>query len=237
MEKSVVVISGGQDSVTTFFQARTITDIVGLIHFQYGQQHSAAELAAISKLCNAFGETCKVVDLSALKEVAVSALTKVDGDTTVSHPHNANLPASFVPGRNLVMLTLAAAYAQSLGSSILFTGVCETDSSGYPDCRDTTIRRLEETIRLGMDIPHFAIHTPLMYLDKADTFMLAYRLNELAWIIENTHTCYVGNHELRHVWGYGCGECPACLVRAQGWNTFVERYPLLAKTAIDGEKR
>lgn len=225
-DKSVVVLSGGQDSMTCFYKALEETEVVGAINFNYGNQHASAERQAILFLESDCPDVdFKFVDLSALTAVAPSALTKTLGGTTVNdaHPLNSHLPASFVPGRNLVMLTLAAAYAQGLGASKLYTGVCQTDYSGYPDCRDETIQTLAVAIRKGLDY-EIDIITPLMFLDKADTFKLAEELGVLYDIIVHSHTCYVGNHETRHDWGYGCGECPACVVRANGWRTYIERY-------------
>lgn len=222
--KSVVVLSGGQDSVTTYFAAKKDTEVRGLIHFQYGQQHQGPEFEMVCLLADNEGVPLKIVTLDSLKQIAISALTKTDeaGDVSAPHQLDSSLPASFVPGRNLILLTLAAVYAQSVGASTIWTGVCQTDYSGYPDCRADTMVALERALQLGMNYP-IEIITPLMYLTKADTFQMAADLNVLNYVLENTHTCYVGNHTDRHEWGYGCGKCPACQVRANGWKEFVGR--------------
>ena len=140
------------------------------------------------------------------------------------------LPNTFVPGRNLLFLTLAAALAYRRGIQVIVTGVCETDFSGYPDCRDDTMKALQVALSLGMD-HRFLIDTPLMWIDKADTWRLAHELGENAslvgggnalvdLIVEHTHTCYLGDREHRHAWGYGCGGCPACELRARGWDAY-----------------
>jgi len=236
--KVVVVLSGGQDSTTCLALAQQHEEVVGAIHFQYGQQHQAEEFAAVGKIAEHFNvPNIKVVDLSALTAVAQSALTLTAG-SDVNRPHHLNqdLPASFVPGRNLIMLTLAAVYAQSLGATGLYTGVCETDYSGYPDCRQSTIELLESTINYGLgleddeEISADAINivTPLMDIDKADTFKMANDLGVLDFIIENTHTGYTGDRSKRYEWGYGPENeedlDPASKIRAQGWETYVERY-------------
>jgi 7-cyano-7-deazaguanine synthase len=233
--KSVVCISGGQDSITTYFAAKLETNIVGLISFDYGQMHGQVERDCVNELVYRETEagalpynSWKIVDLSALKEVTVSALNQTtEENVSDGHPLNSSLPASFLPGRNLVMLALASTYAQSIEAVEVWGGMCETDYSGYPDCRDETIQKLAEAIRLGLDYG-VDIITPLMFKDKADTFKMAYDLGELEWILEHSHTCYVGDHKTRHIWGYGCGECPACLVRAKGFDAFQIRYPGLA---------
>jgi 7-cyano-7-deazaguanine synthase len=134
------------------------------------------------------------------------------------------LPSTFVPGRNLLMLTAAASYAAARDVGALVTGVCQTDFSGYPDCRESTMQALERAIVQGLDRP-FVIHTPLMHIDKADTFLLAQELGVLDLILEESHTCYEGDHTTRHAWGYGCGACPACELRARGWHAYKERHP------------
>lgn len=213
--------------MTCLFVAAANSEVVGCINFDYGQQHGLAEREAIRTLQDLpeFQSTdFKFVDLSVLSNVTVSALNRTAGeDTNKAHPLNPKLPASFVPGRNLIMLTIAAVYAQSLGATELWTGVCQTDYSGYPDCRDETIQTLAHAVRLGLEYD-IDIMTPLMFIDKADTFKLAEQEGVLPFILENSHTCYVGNHEDRHEWGYGCGECPACKVRAAGYNQYKERY-------------
>jgi 7-cyano-7-deazaguanine synthase len=137
----------------------------------------------------------------------------------------ANLPNTFVPGRNLLFLTFAAALAYRRGLRHIVTGVCETDFSGYPDCRDDTIKALQVTLNLGME-KRFVLHTPLMWIDKAATWQLAEDIGGgvlVDLMAERTHTCYKGDRSHRHAWGYGCGECPACDLRARGWETYAAR--------------
>ena len=233
MKQSVVCISGGQDSVTTYFAAKHETNVIGLIRFTYGQQHNEPEAYAVYQLATREAhhgvlpyDCVKEVDISSLSAVTVSALNSTAKGINVSeaHPLNPSLPASFLPGRNLIMLTLASVYAQSVGAQEVWAGMCETDYSGYPDCRDKTIQTLALAVRQGLDY-EIDIITPLMFKDKADTFKMAYDLDELPWILEHTHTCYVGNHTVRHDWGYGCGVCPACEVRKKGFEGFQIRYP------------
>lgn len=225
--KSVIVLSGGQDSITTYYKAKTESEVVGAIHFNYRQQHGSPERNAISQLELLERHAFKTlfVDLAALSVVAQSALNVKGGDVSAPHPLNNNLPASFVPGRNLIMLTLAAVYAQSVGATQIWTGVCETDYSGYPDCRESTIQSLEQAINRGLDpVDPIIIMTPLMHLDKADTFRLAEDLGVLQVILTVSHTCYIGDHTTQNSWGFGCGKCPACEVRKNGYYEFMKRY-------------
>ncbi|HBT37238.1 MAG TPA: 7-cyano-7-deazaguanine synthase, partial [Hyphomonas sp.] len=156
-----------------------------------------------------------MLDATVLKSLGETAMTH---DVSIEMTE-AGLPSTFVPGRNLLFLTLAGALASRRGISVLVGGMCETDYSGYPDCRATTMDAQAETLRLGLDVP-MQIDTPLMYIDKAGTWALAEDLGGQALvdlIAEDTHTCYLGERGQRHEWGYGCGECPACELRAKGW--------------------
>lgn len=157
--------------------------------------------------------------LSALGD---SALINDTEHTDVSAPHHANaaLPASFVPNRNALFLTTAHAYAQKVGAEVLYTGVCQTDYSGYPDCREEFVNMLAETLNVGY-LTNIVIETPLMYLTKADTFKLAEDFGFLQTVIEDSHTCYNGDRSKMHSWGRGCGECPACKLRAKGYEEFI----------------
>ncbi len=217
--EALVVMSGGQDSATCLFWALDKFDTVKAISFDYGQRH-AIELECAQELCALAGvELHEIFDLSVLGQLAASsAMIDVDAELTADGGHK-NLPSSFVPGRNIIMLSLAAARAISDGVAHLVTGVCQTDYSGYPDCRRETIDALENVLRLGNDLDEdeLTIHTPLMYLDKAQTWELADDLGVLDAIVLHTHTCYEGNHEDLHPWGYGCGECPSCLLRKRGY--------------------
>lgn len=236
-QSAVVLLSGGQDSATCLAWALTHFETVHTLGFDYGQRH-AIELEArkdfrlaASRWADAMRKSHAhdlfignlgsdhLLPLPALNMVAESALTR---DTEISAPADA-LPNTFVPGRNLLFVTLAAALAWKLGAQHVVTGVCETDFSGYPDCRDDTIKALQVAINLGMD-RRFVIHTPLMWLSKADTWALAHRLGGqelVSDIVKRTHTCYRGDHTTEHEWGYGCGECPACQIRARGWHEWV----------------
>lgn len=218
--RSIVVLSGGQDSITTAYAAARESNLVGAIHFRYGQRH-AIEREAAEWTVQDLGIPLQVCDVKALGQLGNSAL--VDGgvgDIGAAHPSLASLPASFVPGRNLIFLTLAAAYAMKVGATQVWTGVCEADYSGYPDCRGTTLDALQAALRLGMDFPDVELVAPLLTLSKAATFALADELGVLPVIIERSHTCYEGDRATRHPWGYGCGACPACRVRERGWLEF-----------------
>lgn len=222
--KSIIVLSGGQDSVTTFYQALVQTVVVGAVHFNYGQRH-AIERECARHHSDKVGVPLQVIDVPAFAQLGDSALVNdaygdSHGDVNAPHARLAHLPASFVPGRNLIFLTLAAALAMKLGATQIWTGVCQEDYSGYPDCRAGTILNLEVALQMGLDFPDLEIVTPLMNLTKAQTFALAEELGILGEIIEHTHTCYNGDHSTFHDFGYGCGECPACEVRKNGFAQF-----------------
>ena len=165
-----------------------------------------------------------LVDLGVLGDLSDTALT---GETAIAFTQS-GLPNTFVPGRNLLFFTFAAAVGYRRGARHLVGGMCETDYSGYPDCRDDTLKALQATLSLGMD-HRFVIHTPLMWRDKAATWALARRLGGAALvelIREETHSCYVGDRTQCHLWGYGCGECPACMLRRAGWEAYSSRQAL-----------
>jgi 7-cyano-7-deazaguanine synthase len=226
-DAALVLFSGGQDSTTCLAWALERFGAVETVGFDYGQRH-AAELVARPKIIAAirarFPQWAErlggdhVLTLDVLKAIGGSALTDA-----VKIEMGANgLPTTFVPGRNLLFLTAAGALGYRRGSRHLVGGMCETDFSGYPDCRDATIKALGHALDLGMDT-HFELHTPLMWLDKAATWMLAETLGGqqlVDLIVEETVTCYEGDRSRRHAWGYGCGTCPACELRANGF----ERY-------------
>lgn len=205
--KAMVVLSGGQDSATCAAWARTVFDTMECVSFDYGQRHADKELVAARKVAELFNVPHQVIDVPALG-FSDSALTRKDVQLAATSPHT-GLPASFVPGRNLVFLTSAAAIAASRGIWDLVTGVCQTDYSGYPDCRQRTIRQLEEAITLGIGTP-MRIHTPLMYLTKAETVWLAVRLPKGMDAVALSWTCYEGGQ-------HPCGACPACKLRAKGF--------------------
>lgn len=234
---ALVLFSGGQDSTTCLADALTRFDRVETLAFDYGQRHRVelqARLQVRSALRDEFpawthrlGED-HLLDASVLGQVSDTALTR---DTAIAMQSN-GLPNTFVPGRNLFFLTLAAALAYRRGLSVIVTGVCETDYSGYPDCRDDTMKAMQVALTLGLD-QRLRIDTPLMWLDKAQTWQMAYALGQsqdpaqggqrlVDLIVEHSHTCYQGDRSHRHEWGYGCGECPACKLRAAGYISWSE---------------
>jgi 7-cyano-7-deazaguanine synthase len=225
--KSLVLLSGGQDSAVCLAWALTNYGAVETAGFSYGQRHSV-ELECRPKLREAItlqypawaGKLGPdhVLDLSVLGGLSDTALTS---DAEIAFGAN-GLPNTFVPGRNLLFFTLAAALAYRRGIRDLVGGMCQTDYSGYPDCRNETLSALNHAINLGT-AEHFAILTPLMWRTKAETWALAHELggDPLVDIVaEHTHTCYKGNRERRHAWGYGCNECPACNLRESGYNAW-----------------
>lgn len=221
---ALVLFSAGQDSATCLAWALDRFERVETVGFAYGQRHAVelaqrpkviAGLRALSPAWDARLGPDTVIDITAFGAVAESALT---ADRVIEMQAN-GLPSTFVPGRNLVFLVYAAALAYRRGLGTLVGGMCETDYSGYPDCRRATIDAMETALRLGLDAP-LAIETPLMALSKAETWSLASQIGAeplVDLIVEETHTCYEGDRSSRHPWGYGCGTCPACDLRAKGW--------------------
>jgi 7-cyano-7-deazaguanine synthase len=225
--KALVLFSGGQDSTTCLAYALERYAHVETIGFDYNQRHRIEldRRAAIrDAICREFplwreklGED-HLIRIEALAEISATAMTH---DIAIEIDER-GLPNTFVPGRNLMFLTLAGALAYRRGLTHIVGGMCETDFSGYPDCRDDTVKAMQLALNLGMDA-RFNLETPLMWLDKADTWRLADRLGGKALIDiinEETHTCYLGERGVKHDWGYGCGACPACLLRAKGWREF-----------------
>lgn len=225
--KALVLFSGGQDSATCLAWALDRFSAVETIGFAYGQRH-AVELEVrgtfIAQLRAAFPAWAgrlgddHMLDLSVIGQMGQTALT---ADVEIEMGRN-NLPTTFVPGRNILFFTSAAAVAYRRGLRHLVGGMCETDYSGYPDCRDDTLKALQVALNLGLDT-RLVIETPLMWLDKAATWALAERLGGQRLVdlmIEHTHSCYRGDRSRRHAWGYGCGTCPACELRAGGWQRF-----------------
>lgn len=212
MRKAVVVFSGGQDSTTCLIQAMAQYDEVHCLTFDYGQRHKL-EIEVAESVCRELGVTAhKVMDVGLLNELAISSLTR--DNIPVSHELQANgLPNSFVPGRNILFLTLAGIYAYQIGAEAVITGVCETDFSGYPDCRDEFVKSLNQSLVLGMDRP-LRIETPLMWLNKAETWALADQYSQLNFVREKTLTCYNG------IIGDGCGQCPSCDLRKAGLDEY-----------------
>lgn len=213
MNKAVVVFSGGQDSTTCLVKALNEFDEVHAITFDYGQRHRL-EIEVAQNLAKELGVAAhKVMDVTLLNELAISSLTR--DDIPVSHELQENgLPNSFVPGRNILFLTLAGIYAYQIGAETIITGVCETDFSGYPDCRDEFVKAMNGALAKGMDKP-FVIQTPLMWLNKAETWALADQNHALQLVREKTLTCYNG------IIGDGCGDCPSCHLRKVGLNDYL----------------
>ncbi|MDO9361228.1 MAG: 7-cyano-7-deazaguanine synthase QueC [Polaromonas sp.] len=229
---ALVLFSGGQDSTTCLAQALSKYERVETVGFDYGQRHSVelqARLVVLQQMRAQFPKWAHklgedhVLDLAVLGQVSETSLTR----DMAFRMESSGLPTTFVPGRNLLFLTLAAALAYRRGLQVMVTGVCETDFSGYPDCRDDTMKAMQLALSLGMD-KRFLIETPLMWIDKAATWALAETLGARALvdlIIEHTHTCYLGDREHRQAWGYGCGTCPACELRARGYAAYREAAP------------
>ena len=219
-----MLFSGGQDSTTCLAWALERYRRVETVAFDYRQRHRIeldCRLVVLSKLRAQFPQWLTrlgddhLIDAGVLTQLGDSALTN---ERAIEMQAN-GLPNTFVPGRNLLFLTLAAALAYRRGASVLVAGMCETDYSGYPDCRDNTLKALQVALSLGLDQP-LALDTPLMFIDKAATWALAEQLGGpalSALIVEHTHTCYLGQRDQRHAWGHGCGACPACNLRRLGF--------------------
>ena len=217
---ALVVLSGGQDSVTCLCWAVNHYATVLAVGFDYGQRH-AVELNQARIICETMDIPFTVYSLPLLGQLGDSALV-TNGDVSATHRLNADLPNSFVPGRNALMLTSAYAYALKVNADVIVTGTCQTDYSGYPDCRNEFVVALNDALNIGY-LADVEIITPLMYLTKAETFQMAEDLGCLDTVIEYSHTCYVGNRTRRFDWGYGCGQCPACKLRAAGYDEFKKR--------------
>jgi len=221
---ALVLFSGGQDSATCLAFALERFGRVETLGFHYGQRHAVelerrpvlrAAMAGLDPLWAARLGADHLLDMPVLGQISETALTR----EMAVEMEEGGLPNTFVPGRNLVFLTFAAALAYRRGLRHIVGGMCETDFSGYPDCRDDTIKAMQVALNLGME-KRFVLHTPLMWIDKAETWALAERLGGAALvdlIIEESHTCYLGERGKRRDWGYGCGECPACRLRAEGF--------------------
>ncbi|MGE9212975.1 MULTISPECIES: 7-cyano-7-deazaguanine synthase QueC [unclassified Exiguobacterium] len=208
-EKALVVFSGGQDSTTCLFWAKQQFSHVEAVTFAYGQRHDA-EIEVAKEIAAELDVPHHILDLSLLGQLTSNALTRHNLDID-----NADVPNTFVDGRNHLFLSFAAVMAKQLGMHHIVTGVCETDFSGYPDCRDQFVKSLNVTLNLAMDYP-FVIDTPLMWLDKKQTWELADRLGAFDYVKERTLTCYNG------ILGSGCGECPACVLRQNGLAAYEE---------------
>lgn len=212
MTKALVVFSGGQDSTTCLFWALKNFAEVETVTFDYQQRHSQ-EIEVAKRIAQDLGVENTVIDLSLLNQLTANALTR--STIAIKEGENGSLPSTFVDGRNHLFLSFAAIIAKTKGIKNIITGVCETDFSGYPDCRDVFVKSLNVTLNLAMDY-NFVIHTPLMWIDKKATWALAADLGAFEYIREKTLTCYNG------VIGAGCGECPACKLRNQGLQKYLE---------------
>lgn len=221
IKKSLVVMSGGQDSATCLGVAIDKSETVSAVSFYYGQKHSK-ELDMAAYICGNYNVNHKIVDVSNIAQMFQSSALVNHGDTAQKHEYLKDLPASFVPVRNALFLTIAYGIAMETGCEAIYTGVCQTDYSGYPDCRDHFIKSLNNALDVGYQ-SEIQIMTPLMFLDKADTFKLAEDKSMLETIIRDTLTCYDGI-EKDNEWGLGCGECPACVLRKNGYEQYLERY-------------
>jgi 7-cyano-7-deazaguanine synthase len=234
---ALVLFSGGQDSTTCLAHALSRYDRVETLAFDYSQRHKVeldARLNVLAAIKARFPEWAPkmgedhLLDAGILGQISETSLTRA----TAIEMESSGLPNTFVPGRNLLFLTLAAALAYRRGLQVIVTGVCETDFSGYPDCRDDTMKAMQVALSLGMD-RKLLIETPLMWIDKAQTWQLAHDLGQKAdpaqggqalvdLIVEHTHTCYLGDRTQRQDWGYGCGQCPACQLRAAGFARYAQ---------------
>ena len=227
-DTALVLFSGGQDSTVCLAWALQQFSRVETIGFDYGQRH-AVELSVRARLRERMAALRAdwkaglgddhLVKLDALAAISDTALTR---DTAIEIAKD-GLPTTFVPGRNLIFFCFAGALAYRRGARHLVAGMCETDYSGYPDCRDDTIKAVQVALSLGLD-KRVTIHTPLMWIDKADTFAMAEQIGGKAFleiVIEDSHSCYLGDRSKRHEWGFGCGECPACQLRSQGFAKFM----------------
>lgn len=220
MTKALIIFSGGQDSTTCLGWAKERFDYIETITFDYGQKHKV-EIAQASKIAKLMGVKNTLLSINAFTELNDSALINSNLDISAHHQHKKNLPASFVPNRNAIFFTLAHAFAQKQDIGHLITGINQTDYSGYPDCRENFVKALETALNLGSEAD-IKFHYPLMHLTKGETFKLAKKKGILEIVVQQSHTCYNGDHESFHDWGYGCGECPACILREKGWEDFIK---------------
>ncbi len=221
-KRALVVFSGGQDSTTCLGWAKNRYAHVETITFDYGQKH-VVEIEQAKKIAKLLEVPNFLMKIDIFAQLDDSALIDTTQDINAMHRHRPNLPASFVPNRNAVFFTAAHAYAQKMGLDHIITGINQTDYSGYPDCRTPFIETLEKALNLGSEADiHFLY--PLIHMTKAETFKMAEEEGVLDIIIKETHTCYNGDREHFHAWGYGCGKCPACLLRQKGWEAYCRKY-------------
>ena len=224
---ALVLFSGGQDSAVCLAWALERYNFVYTIGFNYNQRHGVKLkcrkifLEQMTKSFSKWSSKIKddfVIDLEFMKHISTSALTE-----NLRITNSAAIPNTFLPGRNILFLSVAATLAAKLSITQIVGGMCQTDFSGYPDCRNDTLKAMEKAVQLGFEQP-FKIALPLMFLDKRETWVMAKKLGGsilVDLILEETHTCYEGDRSTRHLWGYGCGECPACQLRKKGYESFV----------------
>ena len=217
-------MSGGQDSTICLYWALKNFKKVSAISFNYGQKHDV-EVKIAKKICDLNNVTHKIVDISFLENLVVSNLFKGTENVNLPHSQKEDVPSSFVPYRNLIFLTLASAWASTIGANHLVIGVCQTDYSGYADCRDVFIKSAQKTLNLAMDFmdKNVVIHTPLMFLTKAEGFKLAKELGCFDIVINETLSCYNGVQNMQF-YGKGCGVCAACKLRKKGYEEYREKY-------------
>ena len=229
--KSIVLFSGGQDSSACLLWALSKFEEVQTIGFDYGQRHNIELECRINLLkriqlhsSNFLGKLSNdiVINLEEIKNISESSLLNSENIGMLEN----GLPNTFVPGRNLIFLNYASIIAYKNKAKNIIGGMCETDFSGYPDCRNETINSMEKSLNLGMDV-EFKIQTPLMFKSKAEIWEFICNKELIDIIIEESHTCYKGDRSKRYDWGYGCNSCPACELRSKGWNEFIINYPEL----------
>ncbi|MDD3324418.1 MAG: 7-cyano-7-deazaguanine synthase QueC [Sulfurospirillaceae bacterium] len=218
MSRALVVFSGGQDSTTCLGWAKNRYDYVETITFDYGQKHRI-EIAQARKIAQMLEVKNTLLTLDAFSQLNDSALIDTNLDISSAHRTHTNLPASFVPNRNAIFFTLSHAFSQKQGIEHIIVGVNQTDYSGYPDCREDFMKALEVALNLGSESDIKFIY-PLIHLTKAQTFALSKEEGVLDIVLQESHTCYNADHLHRFEWGYGCDQCPACMLRKKGWEEF-----------------
>lgn len=222
---ALVLLSGGQDSTTALGVALRDCSRISAICIDYAQRHSI-EINQAETICQKHNVPLKILDIGlVLTNLVTSGLVDADVDLKKDHPYLPGRPASFVPNRNALFLTLAHAYAMELEAQMLYTGMCQTDFSGYPDCREGFVNAMQHALNVGSE-QNIIIKTPIMHLNKAETFALAADVGVLETVLELSHTCYEGDRVHSHAWGYGCGECPACKLRGEGWVEYMQAASL-----------
>lgn len=217
MSKAIVIFSGGLDSTVCLYKAKQKYGEAEALAFSYGQKHSV-ELECAKQICEKENVKLTIIDISFLNQLAESAL--LSAETVLGEHFGPELPAAFVPNRNMLFLTLGHTYALKAKADALYIGVCCAETTTYPDARPKFIESVKSTFAIGNGTDYVKIETPIMYASKEEIFKMALDLNKLDDVINMTHTCYNGDHTNKHAWGYGCGKCQSCIVRAEGFNHF-----------------